>query len=67
MLHNLNTEAAAQCAQERLAYPTESRWNRSEEEDMQQAIAYLYEFKKKLDKLHPNCMNLIQNILQGRV
>jgi hypothetical protein len=42
----------------------ESRYNRNEEADMQKAIGYLYDFKKKLDDLHPNCLNLIENMLQ---
>lgn len=63
MFSNLCTERQ-ECEQVRLA--PESRWTRSEEEDMQTAISYLYEFKKKLDKLHPNCINLIQSMLQDQ-
>jgi len=41
-----------------------SRYSRNEEADMQKAIGYLYDFKKKLDELHPNCINLIESLLQ---
>lgn len=41
-----------------------SRNSRNEKEDMQKAIEYLYDFKRKLDELHPNCIVLIENLLQ---
>lgn len=47
-------------------FSQDSRYHRSEEEDMQKAISYLYEFRKKLDTLHPNCLNIISHILQDR-
>lgn len=40
------------------------RWDRCEKEDMKEAIDALYEFKKKLMKLHPNCVELMNNMLQ---
>jgi len=43
---------------------TENKYSRNEEADMQKAMGYLYDFKKKLDELHPNCTNLIENMLQ---
>lgn len=48
----------------REAHVVEGRYSRSEEEDMQSAIVYLYEFKKKLDKLHPQCIHHIERMLQ---
>lgn len=45
----------------------EIRYNRNEKEDMQKAIEYLYEFKRKLDELHPNCINVIEHLLQKPV
>lgn len=42
----------------------EERRRRNEGEDMQKAIAMLYEFKANLDKLHPNCVGIIENMLQ---
>ncbi len=40
------------------------RSKRSECEDMQLAIGYVYDLKKKLNTLHPNCVNLIEKMLQ---
>jgi hypothetical protein len=40
------------------------RFSRNEKEDMQKAIEYLYDFKRKLDELHPNCLSLIEGMLQ---
>lgn len=42
----------------------EERYNRNEEEDLQKAIGYLYDFKRKLDTLHPGCVTFIENMLQ---
>ena len=38
--------------------------DRDECDDMQEAIKLLYEFKAKLDKLHPNCLIIIDHMLQ---
>lgn len=66
MLNDINTNRV-ECISEKFSHSSEkSIWDRSEEEDMQKAITYLYEFKKKLDKLHPGCINLIQILLQHR-
>ena len=48
------------------AYPLESKYNRNEMEDMKKAIEYLYEFKKKLDELHPHCITMMENLLQSK-
>lgn len=63
MLHHLCTEQQKEC-EVRLA--PEGRWTRIEEDDLKTAVGYLYEFKKKLDKLHPNCIHIIQQMLQER-
>lgn len=41
-------------------------WERNEKEDMKLAMDYLYEFKEKLMKLHPLCMETVNNLLQER-
>lgn len=41
-------------------------WSRNEKDDMKEAIDLLYSFKEKLGKLHPNCINLIEQMLQNR-
>lgn len=42
----------------------EDRYKRDEMEDMKTAIEYLYEFKKKLSKLHPSICGSIESMLQ---
>lgn len=42
----------------------EDRFMRNEREDMKAAIDALYEFKKKLSELHPNCTDFLENMLQ---
>lgn len=39
-------------------------WSRNEADDMQEAIKLLYKFKADLCKLHPACIDLIENALQ---
>jgi|KBSMisStandDraft_5_1062788.scaffolds.fasta_scaffold2511203_2 hypothetical protein len=43
-----------------------STWERNEKEDMKLAMDYLYEFKEKLSKLHPFCVETVHNLLQER-
>lgn len=62
MLHSLSTGGQCNAIQE----VCDSRYKRCEKDDMKQAIELLYEFKKKIDELHPNCLNLIDHIIQQR-
>jgi hypothetical protein len=41
------------------------RWNRNEQEDLKSAIDALYEFRRKLENLHPNCIDLVNTMLQN--
>ena len=43
----------------------QDRWRRNEKEDLKTAIDYLYEFKKKIDELHPSCLDIIHKMLQN--
>lgn len=65
MLHRLNN-APLECSAP--VSPSEfmqkSRHQRDEMQDMQKAIEYLYDFKKKLSDLHPACVDMIENLLQ---
>ncbi len=45
---------------------SDDKWGRSEQEDVKEAIDLLYDFRKKLDKLHPRVKDLIENMLQVR-
>ncbi len=67
MLSRFTTEQlSSECVPLRNAQPVpESRYTRDEEEDLKKAIGYLYEFKKKLDSLHPNCVYIIEHMLQN--
>lgn len=65
MLHRFNTQTA-RLACESPVFESQGRYNRNEEEDIKTAISYLYEFKRKLDALHPNCVDIISHILSNR-
>lgn len=41
-----------------------SRYDRNARDDFPKAIEYLYEFVDKLQKLHPDCAEIIEHILQ---
>lgn len=43
----------------------EPRYDRCEQEDLKTAIDYMYEFKQKLAKLHPNVFYIIERMLQN--
>ncbi len=43
-----------------------SAYDRDEEKDMKLAISMLYAFKRELSELHPNCLMVIENLLQQR-
>ena len=60
----LRTMNCAQVPMPELA--KQSTWERCEKDDMKLAMDYLYEFKEKLAKLHPLCMETIHNLLQER-
>jgi hypothetical protein len=42
----------------------EDRYARNEKEDLKTGIDYLYEFREKLNKLHPFVIDLIDQMLQ---
>lgn len=44
----------------------QTKYNRNEKDDMKKAIELLYEFTEKLRELHPNCIDMIENMLQRR-
>ncbi len=43
----------------------ETRYDRDEEEDMKTALGLLYNLKKELDKLHPNCLMFVERVIQA--
>jgi hypothetical protein len=44
----------------------ENRYKRNEKEDIKLAIEHLYEFKKKLEELHPKATDVIEKLLQNQ-
>ena len=63
MLGRIGNYTCMPCESPRLAQP-EDKWNRDEKEDFKLAIEAMYEFKKKLQDLHPMVIEFIDQILQ---
>lgn len=64
MLSSLNCNQAQRC--EVSAPRMDDRYERNEQEDLKLAIDHLYEFKAKLNKLHPGVLDKIELMLQHR-
>ena len=64
MLRHLNSGIEQCTANQPLAPQAPSRYQRNEKEYLKSAIELLYEFKRKLDELHPTAIDLIENMLQ---
>lgn len=63
MLSGLNcSPQRAECSAPRM----DDRYDRNEQEDLKLAIDYLYEFKAKLNKLHPSVLDKVELMLQHR-
>ncbi len=45
-------------------YQEKSKYSRCEKDDLKVAIDALYEFRKKLDELHPSVIDIIEKLLQ---
>lgn len=59
-LRNFNSPSmSAQCA---MPSP-DDRWNRNMQEDMKEAIDLVFKFKASLDKLHPECLTIIERMI----
>lgn len=63
MLRNINS-GIEQSTSMPLIPSQPSRYSRNEKDDIKTAIDALYEFKRKLDELHPTATDLIENMLQ---
>lgn len=63
MLRNINGLSAQVCMKEETSRMP-NRYDRNEKDDLKAAIDALYEFKKRLDELHPNCLDIIETMLQ---
>lgn len=62
MLTQLNTglNHHSEC----IAPKPDDRWSRNQKEDMKEAVDLLWKFKEALDRLHPECTNLMERMLQ---
>lgn len=60
----LSQLSATQCEPVPMTPLPDNRWSRDQKEDMKTAIDLLYKFKQDLDKLHPECTNIIEKMLQ---
>ncbi len=43
----------------------DDRWSRNMQEDMKEAIDLVFKFKASLDKLHPECLAIIERMLSS--
>jgi len=64
MLSSLNCFSSAQRCETVNTPMRDDRYDRNEQEDLKLAIDHLYEFKAKLNKLHPGVMNKVEDMLQ---
>lgn len=64
MLNRIGNQLNMACEMPR-QIPSEDRYARNEMEDMCKAMQYLYEFRDKLAKLHPNCIDIITHLMQN--
>jgi len=42
----------------------DDRWDRNMKEDMKTAMDLLWEFRTALDRLHPECVTILERMLQ---
>ena len=53
--------------QEELFIQKSDRSSRDQEEDLTIALTYLYEFKRRLSKLHPSILPIVESMLKDDV
>lgn len=63
MLNRINANISMPCDVPKMD-ASFNRYSRNEKDDLKTAIDALYEFKRKLDELHPSCIDIIDNMLQ---
>ncbi len=56
---NPSHSIAPQCAEIR----PDDRWSRNMQDDMKEAIDLVFKFKAALDKLHPECLSIIERMI----
>jgi hypothetical protein len=56
----------APCSPPGIQQCRDSKYDRDTQEDLKTAIDYLFEFKQKLSKLHPDVTSIIEHMLQAR-
>lgn len=61
-LRNFNPPAQM-TTQQAVGICSDDRWSRNMQEDMKEAIDLVFRFKSALDKLHPDCLMIIEKML----
>lgn len=46
-------------------FPVDDRWGRDMKEDMKTALDLVWKLKEGLDKLHPECIGIIEKMLSS--
>jgi hypothetical protein len=60
----LNSNTGIDCSAQIPMPKLDDRWSRDMQEDMKAAVDLLFKFKAGLDKLHPECLRFMDNILR---
>ena len=61
-LRNFNPPAQM-TTQQAVGICSDDRWSRNMQEDMKEAIDLVFKFKAALDKLHPECLTIIERMI----
>jgi ribonucleotide reductase beta subunit family protein with ferritin-like domain len=62
MLSSIRCFASTQAEVPRAPQP-DDRWSRDMQEDMKEAIDLVFKFKSALDKLHPECLTIVERMI----
>lgn len=58
-----HSSSPSQFAPLQAAVNPDDRWARNMQEDMKEAIDLAFKFKAALDKLHPECLTIIERMI----
>ena len=62
-LRNFNSMSDMNAPMQCVAPKPDDRWSRNMQEDMKEAIDLVFKFKASLDKLHPECLTIIERMI----
>lgn len=63
MLSQLRTNQIKDSIPRQCAPSVDNRWERNMQDDMKEAIDLTFKFKDALDKLHPECISIIERMI----